>query len=304
MTEARGSISRMEQRQFPNGSALAQRIGRSAVKVLCYLVPLLPRGRGAVPRFFGKALGPIHFTLRSAQGLELPVNTACLDSYVFMLNQERGWVDDVLRTCSASMEGRHVMYDVGAHLGYVGLHLAHSRPDAQVIAFEPQPSLADTLRQTISLNKLENVTVAQYLISDADSDSAIIYIPAHLGQASHIWSKHCRSVSTSMRTLDTLALRDKVIPLPDLIKIDVEGAELEVLRGAQGIVATSSPVIIFEHNACSLRYGYTLSDIASLLNTCGRYTLFGLKGYSLVTLVPSEMPSRASTFNDFVAIPS
>lgn len=139
------------------------------------------------------------------------------------------------RTVSPGM----VVFDVGAHVGfYTLLASVLVGPRGQVVAFEPVQRNLGYLYRHLSLNKISNASVIEAAVSDVDgyaqfaveADSSM----GHLGQNG---GQRVRTV-----VLDALA-EDGRLPMPDCLKIDVEGAEVAVLRGALGILRARGPVL-------------------------------------------------------------
>jgi len=143
-----------------------------------------------------------------------------------------------------------VVYDVGANVGIYSL-LASLRagPSGKVYAFEPLERNLQHLRRHITLNNLQNCTVFEEAVcneqgtrrfSTAASDSCT----ARLSPDGEI-----RVPST---TLDTCIYGAKRLRTPDIIKIDVEGAELEVLEGSHRALAEFHPTIFLEIHGTQL----------------------------------------------------
>jgi FkbM family methyltransferase len=147
-----------------------------------------------------------------------------------------------------------VMYDVGAHIGFHALPAA--RAGAQVIAFEPDPESASRLRANVECNDLcDRVRVVQA----AAWSEASVSLPFRRGlprsQGGICWEQ-CQPVLASGEITAIRAVRlDDVTandwPAPDIIKIDVEGAESEVLKGATGILQRNRPALIVEVHTAS-----------------------------------------------------
>ena len=143
--------------------------------------------------------------------------------------------------------------DVGANVGIYSLLAARAVPQGQVLAFEPNPVAAERMRKNLRLNRLDNVMLrATALGSRAGSAS----LTARLGPGDHIalgQSSEVETIAVSMTTLN--AAVDRTAPV-SLVKIDVEGFEVEVLRGATDLLARDdAPVWIVEVNGLSERYG-------------------------------------------------
>ena len=132
-----------------------------------------------------------------------------------------------------------VVFDIGAHVGfYTLLASVLVGPTGSVFAFEPVPSNVHYLRKHLCLNSVQNVTVIEAAVSDADGFCAFqegaISLTGHLSATGGL---HVQAVR-----LDRL-VSEGAIPSPQYIKIDVEGAEARVLRGATELLARDHPVV-------------------------------------------------------------
>lgn len=150
-----------------------------------------------------------------------------------------------------------VVYDIGANVGYFSLLasvLVGSR--GHVVAFEPLPRNLCYLRKHLELNGLQNLMVIDAAVSD-QSGEAFFDLGAstamgHLADAGDI---RVRRVS-----LDHL-LGEKTILPPDYMKIDVEGAEYDVLCGARRILEIYHPLLFVDtHNRQAHRLTVALLD--------------------------------------------
>ncbi|HEY9759505.1 MAG TPA: FkbM family methyltransferase, partial [Oculatellaceae cyanobacterium] len=107
-----------------------------------------------------------------------------------------------------------------------------------VFVFEPLPRNLNYLRKHLDLNKINNVTVIEAAISDKDGLAS--FDNGVCGEMAHIASSGQLQVRTY--TLDHLLELGK-IPVPDLIKMDIEGAEFMALWGARSMLAKAQPTI-------------------------------------------------------------
>jgi FkbM family methyltransferase len=172
-----------------------------------------------------------------------------------------------------------VFYDVGAHVGEYALLGSSLVGDAgRVIAFEPLPRNAGLLEKHVRINGLGNVAIIRAAVSDHPGQAKFKELP---------YTSMARIREDGGLTVDVVALDDLVsrciIPPPDVIKIDVERAELSALRGAEKVLADKHPAILVSchdgalHRSCRdflTSLGYTcrpkdadLNDAADVLAT-------------------------------------
>ena len=118
-------------------------------------------------------------------------------------------------------------FDVGAHAGYFTLLLSRSvRSHGRVFAFEPEPTNIEHLRQHVRINGLTNVEIVEAAAADAGGSSRFDKTAASMmGHLSRDGSAQ----------VQTVRLDD--FPTPDIIKMDIEGAETLALLGATRILS-------------------------------------------------------------------
>jgi len=157
-----------------------------------------------------------------------------------------------------------VFVDVGANVGYFTLLAA--KLGADVIAYEPTPSVFKRLAENVALNSLD-----ARLVNAAAMDRAgtfPLYLSDEDPEANSLFGSG-GSISVSAVRLDE-DLLSRGISRVDVLKIDAEGAEPLVLDGARNLLVSQSPAIILEVNAFALEVaGYTPSDVYSRLEAHG-----------------------------------
>ena len=151
-----------------------------------------------------------------------------------------------------------VVAEIGAHIGYVTRWLAKLTPQGHVYAFEPGGENRRYLRANVA--RLSNVTVVPLAASDRGG-SATLYVDTLTGQNSSLVPSFDLFAATAARGYDptattvpeeiaTVTLDEYFAGKPlDFLKIDVEGAELSVLRGAERILTEDRPVLMLEVQA-------------------------------------------------------
>jgi FkbM family methyltransferase len=128
--------------------------------------------------------------------------------------------------------------DIGAHVGYYTL-LASALvgPNGRVVAFEPNPENHGFLRRHMRLNDVTNVTMEDVAVSDSTGTASFAF---GTGSGTGRLAEHGVLEVRTVR-LDEYCREQGVEP--DVLKIDVEGAELTVLRGADEVIRSRHPVI-------------------------------------------------------------
>jgi FkbM family methyltransferase len=179
-----------------------------------------------------------------------------------------------------------VIWDIGANIGLFALAAAvRSGRLGRVIAFEPDVWLVQLLRRTSAAQPAKNAPITVVPVAVASEVSLRSFSIASRSRACNALMEYGNSQMGEVEeqqvvaafNLDWLLTR---LPIPDVIKIDVEGAELEVLRNQSRILNQVRPVIICE-------VGSQSSDEITRLLTGASYSLFD-----------GEKPSRAPQIVD------
>ena len=131
-----------------------------------------------------------------------------------------------------------VFYDVGGHHGYYSL-LASRRVGhtGSVYVFEPLPENREILAHVLSANDCGNSTVVAAAVSDMVGRRPLFF--GNDDSQPSILTRSGDALMVESTTLDEFACRH---PRPNVVKVDVEGAEYEVLLGAQELLATDPPI--------------------------------------------------------------
>jgi len=170
-----------------------------------------------------------------------------------------------------------VVVDVGANRGQSAIRLANLRPRAEIISFEPNPRCLDGLKFTRWLLRSHPFSYYPYGISDRFGD-LVYYEPCVNALPVSAEGTFCREnlddelearigaftvreTRLPVRTLDSFNLS------PTFLKIDVQGSELNVLRGARETIARSRPVILVERNR------YNEADVRAFMSEMGYRTV-------------------------------
>jgi FkbM family methyltransferase len=166
-----------------------------------------------------------------------------------------------------------VAFDIGANIGLHSILLSHLvGAQGKLHSFEPNPELVPALRRTLS--NLNNATLHTVALSDKDDESTLFVPPDDSMASLKDWTAGTalredgepHTVSCQQRRMDDL-VSGGVLPQPDFIKCDVEGAELLVFKGGQQTLEREdAPTILFEVNKdASEGFGYGVAGAKDFL---------------------------------------
>ena len=210
--------------------------------------------------------GIVAWALPNGQSCEFDTRGLEEDAYIGSM-RDGGIQDTTWRFFVSWVRRDDVAFDLGANIGAFAMPAAVI--GAQVHAFEILPANVVSLAASAARNRLSNLAINIGAVWDK---------PGYLGIAGKsAWGVvgPGSSLSIAAITMDDYVAA-KGIERVDLMKVDVEGAELEALRGADKLLHDRQPDIIFECNAvtCGNR-GYSLKELQRFLEVRG-YRLFRL----------------------------
>ena len=200
----------------------------------------------------------------------------CDPRMLLVLDEVRGNGDEV-QIMRDTLEEGDTFLDVGANHGSFSI-LAGPLigQTGLVIAFEPLPFLAELIRKSLDANGVSRYEVHAVACCDRQGE-ADLYIP-HIGSGSaSIYKGYIPSARLRKIAVKTVAIDDAVgwqtFPGRIFMKIDAEGSELAVLRGAARMIRSRQPRILFEVNPTSSRAaGHSARDVLELLRQYGYET--------------------------------
>jgi FkbM family methyltransferase len=217
--------------------------------------------------------------------------------------------DIVLESIFAALPKNAVCIDVGSNKGKVLDPMRNAVTQGHFFAFEPIPYLydllvskyrSDTRVELINMALSSRPGEAKFYVNETDFGlSGLNDRPNRMGQ------NKVREIAVKVETLDRVIGERRV----DLIKIDVEGAEYDVLTGAYGTLARCRPIVLFEFGLGGADYfGVDAVKMFQFFETLG-YALFALQEYTPSTKHALDFAEFKQCFDtnsnwDFVAIPS
>lgn len=179
--------------------------------------------------------------------------------------------NDGFAACVEVCRGKHCVIDVGAHIGLVSLPVASVMPPGGVlVSFEPARANRDLLSRHLRINGFEHVRVEEALVGDEELAAVDFF---EMDDASGMNSiapgamgDEYLPVRKAQVTLDGYCERNGLSP--EVIKIDVEGAELGVLRGARAMLSRCRPLIFLSvHPRQIALLGESIEALSALIES-------------------------------------
>ncbi len=225
-----------------------------------------------------------------------------------IIHGTRSWEADISDKLSYFMADEKYFIDIGANIGYCSMYVAADYPKSKVIAFEPHPFISKELKRNAELNSLFNIDVQLFALGNENgeirfhSNDLNDYNRGLSSTVDEGFSENIVDITVEIKRLDD------VIPMEEyhkvgVIKVDTQGNELDVLRGAEKIIQAAKPVIVFEFEHKTMRnIEETKAGLNTLLLSNSYKTYKIIKDFKGVT--PYDIASTGSEFNaDLVCIP-
>jgi FkbM family methyltransferase len=255
------------------------------------------------------AVGVTRFVATSGLGYDFVCHTGDLANFPFYF---RSAYQAELELCAAWLHGEDspVVYDIGANAGFISTQLAQMLAGRapKIYAFEPVPATFAKLAQSVErLGLTASVHPVPAAVVDSPGPVRITYSEKNslLAQVSprglnaRVGNKLAPAKGI---TLDQFCASGEAFP--KLVKIDVEGSEVAVLRGARSLLSRPDrPAILFEHNPVTLmESGYSLRTLTDLLPGYALHYVDDLAGQKIPFGHPIEVEQIDWTCNLF-AVP-
>jgi FkbM family methyltransferase len=243
------------------------------------------RGRGWLLRLSRLLLrDPISYNVGAASRIETGLEDGQA-LWTFMCLHE---YDEPFQCSLELLRPGTVAVDVGANIGVWSLLAAERHPDVRIHAFEPVPAVAERLRRHVVLNGIETIVTNVAAVAAENGVAPFFAIRTANTGASSLFRRRSEAdeISVPVVTLDAYMERAGVVRI-DVLKVDVEGAEILVFRGARNVLSgAAAPAVFFEldQRLCAAA-GTTTTDVKRLLVEYG-YGIFRRhnRAFSLVEI--------------------
>ena len=211
-------------------------------------------------------------------GVSLLLDPADDVSRTILTSLSGRWEPEIWQAISSGLPEGGVMLDVGAHIGYDSLKASVKvGPTGRVVAFEPNPKTLAILRDNIAASNAHNVVVQPIACTDSEQTLTLFdATPGGNSGSSSLSQQNAgplsRSYTVRGRPMDDV-LAELGVTRVDVVKIDVEGAELVVLRGAARSLKRFHPKLIVEVVPRQLaNMGTSVEEVESFVASLGYRT--------------------------------
>ena len=177
------------------------------------------------------------------------------------------------RLCVEECRGKKCVFDLGGHIGLLAMPMSRAvGSSGKVYVFEPAGENLKYLSSHLKLNGMENVEIIDCLAGASDLENVTFYEESDYGGLNSIAG--INELSGLKKTLKTQVSIDSFCKSrglsPEVIKIDVEGAELDVLTGARETLKKTRPVIFLSYHPKHLKkLGKTDNEFKAILDELG-----------------------------------
>jgi len=249
---------------------LSQQIDRVVFRIL----RTVPFTRNTLIRVRG---GPL-------QGAKMMVSVG--NPYLFGYYEE----DATQRICGLIRPG-DVVYDLGANAGYYAMVFAkYTR--GRIHAFEPMPDQQQIFRYHLATNHVENVVLHPFAVSDVSGTRQFSNVAA-MPVNTYVSTSSSFDISNSTISVETVSIDDFVyvrgFEPPQVMKIDVEGAELDVLMGARRVLTEVKPFLLLGTH--DVHYPDVREKCCQFLRDLG------------YTVEPTDEDKSSMGLDDFICLP-
>jgi FkbM family methyltransferase len=203
---------------------------------------------------FGRVTPPLELETTFDDGIRIITSLSDhIESQVFWQGFQEA-DEGVIRLVKRHLPVDGVFFDVGANIGTFTLVAAHKAFRGQVHAFEPSAHHFARLARNVALNRFENVVLNQRGLYDQPGE-ATLFLPSQAGEmnnsgAASLYTFRSEEVKQVSEAVSLMRLDDYIrnlnIQRVDIIKIDIEGAEIKALEGARDTIMRFRPLVLME----------------------------------------------------------
>lgn len=217
-----------------------------------------------VPNSYQYALGSYRQVQRNGLTLQVDVSDY-IGHYLYF-----GFLDEGIANLFSLCEEGYNVIDIGTNIGWIGLNFARISKKGQVIGFEPDPFNYKICKDNIDRNTLTNLIVLPYGLGETSTRVNMeIRTPHNRGENRIAPSDSTGSTFVNIKKLDDIN-EVSSLSIIHLMKLDVEGYELKVLRGGEQTLKKHHPILFIELDDNNLKdQGDSALDLIRFLLALG-----------------------------------
>ncbi|MEX2567503.1 MAG: FkbM family methyltransferase [Cyclobacteriaceae bacterium] len=246
-----------------------------------FLIDKRPKGFGrvlkAIDAIFFKNLPDGELLIKTLDGFLLFINPKYDKGIERKLYLTGSYEKGLLQVLDKLINPGDVIVDAGANIGLISIFCARRVGDKGfILSFEPHPETFPILQKNIAVNGIKQVEAYNKALGSGKGMAKIYSnLQINRGAASLVeFQKDSPSFDIEVVTLDNI-LKERNIGKVNLLKIDVEGFEMEVLKGTQGILSQKEgPILVIECSSDRNNFNYNTEDLFHFLTHLNGYMIY------------------------------
>lgn len=218
------------------------------------------------------------YILKTIHGFYLKIDPSKDKGVELSLHETGTYEKGILHYLGSTLNKGDCFVDVGANIGLMSVYASKLvGKEGKVLSFEAMPSTSELFLENIEINKLENIVVNNFALGSYEGKTKIYdnWQVNRGGASLVVKTAESNSFEIDIYRLDTVFQKELI---PRVIKIDVEGFELEVLKGAVETITKFHPILIIELSENRKNVHDSSLEIIDFIKTLGNYRFYKLKG--------------------------
>ena len=237
-----------------------------------------------------------YLTARAIHGITLKFKTEdAVGRYVYKHGIYEPEITRLIE--SVSFTYGDVFIDVGAHVGWYSILVDKLSPEGvRIFSFEPDPLNYELLKENIELNRADKVFPINTAIGERNGKATLyLYPDKNRGRHSLMPLHNHRTIEVGVLSLDSF-IRERSITKIKLLKVDVEGYELAVLKGARESLYIVENIILEYSPDYMIKGGINPEEFKEFLKTAP-FKIFMIDSKGLIELSAHQLPEKGLQLN-------